>query len=448
MPLRKSITYANVAISLKDDDGVEYIYGYVPIIVAKVVYRIKNEGRLSARLVQSSANGFIGGSTAPDIFKRQSSPKVLAELRTVFDTPPRYGKGLVWDGYTVYDAANILLEYFHSLPDPLVPKEDYHRWKRPLLELSTVEEQVKVYQTCITELPPINRQLLLYVLDFLSIFVDTTRETGVEILELAEMFENAILKPDYPTRMRDIRAEIIVLLIENQNSFFDGTPAPKLEEAVEAGAETTETDAHTLQTKVVFVSGIDSRTTLEEVRDFFGFCGKVVRVGAITTDGRTTVAFDQESAARTALLLDNTQLGPAQIRVVLANVDEHGYLLSTDIPTPAPVTEKPARPYDPPGPMSRQNYLYPEPSITEMPDQPPLDPERRTILVSGLAPETSTQDVHKFFEFCGKINYVLPRFAGNREAVVNFEHASDAWKALLVDGAKLGTSFISVKMHA
>lgn len=44
VPLRQSITYANVAISLVDEHGQSYIYGYVPIVVAKCGVFLKERG--------------------------------------------------------------------------------------------------------------------------------------------------------------------------------------------------------------------------------------------------------------------------------------------------------------------------------------------------------------------------------------------------------------------
>ena len=44
VPLRQSITYANVAISLIDENGQSYIYGYVPIVVAKCGVFLKETG--------------------------------------------------------------------------------------------------------------------------------------------------------------------------------------------------------------------------------------------------------------------------------------------------------------------------------------------------------------------------------------------------------------------
>lgn len=44
VPLSVSIRYANVAISLFNEDGQGYIYGYVPIVVAKCGVYLKEKG--------------------------------------------------------------------------------------------------------------------------------------------------------------------------------------------------------------------------------------------------------------------------------------------------------------------------------------------------------------------------------------------------------------------
>jgi hypothetical protein len=51
VPLRQSITYANVAISLIDENGQSYIYGYVPIVVAKCGVFLKETGEHSRYLM-------------------------------------------------------------------------------------------------------------------------------------------------------------------------------------------------------------------------------------------------------------------------------------------------------------------------------------------------------------------------------------------------------------
>lgn len=47
VPLATSVRYANVAISLNDANGQSYIYGYVPIVVAKCGVFLKEKGRFS-----------------------------------------------------------------------------------------------------------------------------------------------------------------------------------------------------------------------------------------------------------------------------------------------------------------------------------------------------------------------------------------------------------------
>ena len=44
VPLHESIKYANVAISLTNDKGESYIYGYVPIVIAKCGVFLKEKG--------------------------------------------------------------------------------------------------------------------------------------------------------------------------------------------------------------------------------------------------------------------------------------------------------------------------------------------------------------------------------------------------------------------
>lgn len=56
IPLRQSITYANVAISLIDENGQSYIYGYVPIVVAKCGVFLKEKGEPPIRPSQLSCS--------------------------------------------------------------------------------------------------------------------------------------------------------------------------------------------------------------------------------------------------------------------------------------------------------------------------------------------------------------------------------------------------------
>ncbi|UNI22731.1 Protein vip1 [Purpureocillium takamizusanense] len=71
----------------------------------------------------------------------------------------------------------------------------------------------------------------------------------------------------------------------------------------------------------VHVKNIASSTSDKEVKDFFSFCGKIADF-QVTAAGETKdaeVTFEKETAMKTALLLNNTQLGPNQISVASAS---------------------------------------------------------------------------------------------------------------------------------
>lgn len=91
----------------------------------------------------------------------------------------------------------------------------------------------------------------------------------------------------------------------------------------------------------VHVTGISSQTSEKEVRDFFSFCGKITSLsvtpssGAADATNSASVTFEKETAAKTALLLDNTQLGSSQVHVATASgIDEiatkAGHTATTD----------------------------------------------------------------------------------------------------------------------
>ncbi|KAM3439117.1 hypothetical protein MY4824_002921 [Beauveria thailandica] len=224
VPLRQSITYANVAISLIDENGQSYIYGYVPIVVAKCGVFLKEK-----------ATGVEG------IFRLSGSEKRIKELKSIFDSPNRYGKGLVWDGYTVHDAANVLRRYLNDLPEPVVPLDLYERFRDPLRGATKQvagdaegpqfvpdfdeKAAIATYQRLITELPPLNRQLLLYILDLLAVFAAKSEENRMTSQNLAAIFQPGMLShPQHAMAPEEYRLNqcVIIFLIENQDHFLIG----------------------------------------------------------------------------------------------------------------------------------------------------------------------------------------------------------------------------------
>ncbi|KAK2062456.1 RhoGAP domain-containing protein [Colletotrichum caudatum] len=224
VPLRQSITYANVAISLVDENGKSYIYGYVPIVVAKCGVFLKEKA-----------------TTVEGIFRLSGSEKRIKELKQIFDSPDRYGKGLVWDNYTVHDAANVLRRYLNDLPEPVVPLDLYEKFRDPLRGatrqavgdaegpqfIDDFDEQAAIvkYQKLITELPPLNRQLLLYILDLLAVFAAKSEENRMNSQNLAAIFQPGMLShPQHAMAPEEYRLNqcVLIFLIENQDHFLIG----------------------------------------------------------------------------------------------------------------------------------------------------------------------------------------------------------------------------------
>ncbi|KAK2834928.1 hypothetical protein FQN49_006776 [Arthroderma sp. PD_2] len=79
-----------------------------------------------------------------------------------------------------------------------------------------------------------------------------------------------------------------------------------------------------MSSSTVHVANISPKTTEKEVRDFFSFCGKITSLSLTPSSGdaeatqSATVSFEKETASKTALLLDQTQLGPSAVHVTAA----------------------------------------------------------------------------------------------------------------------------------
>ncbi|KAL8747578.1 MAG: hypothetical protein Q9190_000562 [Brigantiaea leucoxantha] len=226
VPLQESIKYANVAISLTNERGESYIYGYVPIVVAKCGVFLKEKA-----------------TDIEGIFRLNGSAKRIKELQIAFDSPDRYGKGLDWTGFTVHDAANILRRYLNNLPQPIVPLEFYEKFRDPLRShqaqaIGDMESRAQddasdfdhgqaiiTYQRLITELPPLNRQLLLYILDLLAVFSSKSDLNRMTSANLAAIFQPGLLRhPTHDMEPKEYRLsqDVLIFLIENQDSFLVG----------------------------------------------------------------------------------------------------------------------------------------------------------------------------------------------------------------------------------
>ncbi|KIW76667.1 hypothetical protein Z517_09111 [Fonsecaea pedrosoi CBS 271.37] len=240
VPLAESIRYANVAISLQNEYGESFIYGYVPIVVAKCGVFLKEKA-----------------TDVEGIFRLSGSAKRIKDLQTIFNSPDRYGKGLDWTGYTVHDAANILRRYLNQLPEPIVPLDFYERFREPLRlvqvptgpdgemqsrDMSMAEHAaaVSAYQKLITELPPLNRQLLLYILDLLAVFASKSDLNRMTAANLAAIFQPGIIShPSHDMAPGEYRLsqEVLIFLIENQDNFLIGMSGTAVDEKTQKDVE-------------------------------------------------------------------------------------------------------------------------------------------------------------------------------------------------------------------
>jgi len=78
-----------------------------------------------------------------------------------------------------------------------------------------------------------------------------------------------------------------------------------------------------MSSKTVNVSNVAADTEEKQIKEFFSFCGKITDLKVTSaSDGKTknaSVTFEKETAAKTAQLLNNTQLQGSQITVTPAD---------------------------------------------------------------------------------------------------------------------------------
>ncbi|KAJ6119182.1 hypothetical protein N7523_003462 [Penicillium sp. IBT 18751x] len=273
VPLNVSIKYANVAISLTNERGESFIYGYVPIVVAKCGVFLKEKA-----------------TDVEGIFRLNGSAKRIKDLQEIFDSPERYGKGLDWSGYTVHDAANVLRRYLNQLPEPIVPLEFYERFREPLriyqeqvLQDNQVPDAdkfdhakaVETYQRLIIELPPLNKQLLLYILDLLAVFASKSDQNRMTSANLSAIFQPGMLshpQHDMAPAEYKLSQDVLIFLIENQDHFLVGMSGTCADEQqmkeVEAGVPSrpTTTQSNVRRSVSSASASTESQRKLDSIR--------------------------------------------------------------------------------------------------------------------------------------------------------------------------------------
>lgn len=211
------------------------------------------------------------------IFRLNGSAKRIKDLQEIFDSPERYGKGLDWTGYTVHDAANVLRRYLNQLPEPIVPLEFYERFREPLRKFQSQSQgqeasqeseaaehakAVAAYQELIRELPPLNKQLLLYILDLLAVFASKSDQNRMNSANLSAIFQPGLLSHPQHDMSPDeykLSQDVLIFLIENQDHFLVGMNGTAADEQtvkeVEAGNARPPTSQSNMRRSVSSASG-------------------------------------------------------------------------------------------------------------------------------------------------------------------------------------------------
>lgn len=214
VPLRQSLKYASVAISIAGEDGQQYVWGYVPVVVAKVGLYLKDNA-----------------TEVEGVFRIAGSQKRMKELQETFDSPPRYGKSVDWSKYSVHDAASVLRRYFNHMPEPIVPHDLYTEFRNIRAKDNFDEEgAIKTYRLLISSMPPASQYLLLYVLDLLAVFARKSDKNLMPSSNLAVIFQPGMFShPSHQLSPSEhkLAVQVLEFLIDHQDHFVLGmSPQP------------------------------------------------------------------------------------------------------------------------------------------------------------------------------------------------------------------------------
>ncbi|KAH7097409.1 Rho GTPase activation protein [Auriculariales sp. MPI-PUGE-AT-0066] len=209
VPLRESLKYASVHISTANANGELYIWGYIPVVVAKCGLYLKENS-----------------TEVPGTFRVNGSNKRMRELQALFEAPPRYGKDLDWtrEQYISHDVASVFRRYLTQMPEPVIPHESYHEFRDALAKKPVNEEQViATYKRLIQRLPRANQYLLLYVLDLLSVFARKSDVNLMTATNLAVIFRPGLIA--HPTHemspeQHALSQQVLEFLIAHQDWFM------------------------------------------------------------------------------------------------------------------------------------------------------------------------------------------------------------------------------------
>ncbi|KAF8206180.1 Rho GTPase activation protein [Mycena galopus ATCC 62051] len=214
-PLKESLRYASVQISTANANGELYVWGYIPVVVAKCGLYLKENA-----------------TETPGTFRVNGSSKRMRELQSLFEAPPRYGKSLDWkqESYTTHDVASVFRRYLTQMPEPVIPHAMYHAVRDALAKQPfNQDEVIATYKRLIRAMPRANQYLLLYVLDLLSVFARKSDKNLMTATNLAVIFRPGLISHpahEMSPPEHDLSQRVLEFLIAQQDWFMLDIPPP------------------------------------------------------------------------------------------------------------------------------------------------------------------------------------------------------------------------------
>ncbi|KDQ19367.1 hypothetical protein BOTBODRAFT_27950 [Botryobasidium botryosum FD-172 SS1] len=221
VPLKESLRYANVQISTANANGELYVWGYIPVVVAKCGLYLKEHA-----------------TEVEGTFRVSGSNKRMRELQAVFETPPRYGRNLDWktSQYTTHDVASVFRRYLTQMPEPVIPHHLYYDFRNALSKRPFVlQEATTTIKQLIRSMPRSNQYLLLYVLDLLSVFARKSDKNLMTATNLAVIFRPGLIshpKHEMMPAEHALSQEVLEFLIAQQDWFMLDIPPPPRTDSV------------------------------------------------------------------------------------------------------------------------------------------------------------------------------------------------------------------------
>ncbi|KAG8905295.1 hypothetical protein FRB99_000268 [Tulasnella sp. 403] len=170
--LHDSLRVASVQIATANQEGELFVWGYVPVVVAKCGLYLKENCKHPMMLVGRAVTSTLATET-PGIFESsRASARAVDELQAIFSAGPRFGKDLDWKAtaFTPFDVAGVFLRYLNRLPEPLIPYDLYADFRTLGVPQASTSDAITEARRMVKLLPRINQYALLYVLDLLGVF--------------------------------------------------------------------------------------------------------------------------------------------------------------------------------------------------------------------------------------------------------------------------------------